>query len=94
MFVNTSGWWSCGGVCLLALLAGIWSVPIPDVQGQDKKPSRKSSKAGKKPSANTKGLDAKADQLQTSFTKDAEDLAGQYYEAGTSKRPSRCSKPC
>jgi len=73
-----------GAVCLVVALAILWSSPIPSVRGQDKsKLSKKSSKGGKsRPQANTKNLDIKADQLASSFTRDAEELAGQYAEAG------------
>lgn len=73
-----------GVVCLAAVLATISISSIPNVSGQEKsKSSKKSSKTGKsRPSANTKNLDIKADQLASSFTRDAEELAGQYADAG------------
>ncbi len=74
-------WWG-GALCLAAVLAAVWSLPHADVHGQDKKPARKTARGGKKSAANTKGLDAKADQLQSSFTREAEELAGQYFDAG------------
>jgi hypothetical protein len=79
---NSDRLWVGSVVCLTALLAAVWVASVPVVHGQEKKAGKKSSKGGRKPAANTKGLDAKADQLQTSFTKEAEDLAGQYYDAG------------
>ncbi len=76
--------WTAITVSLAALLAAVWVAPVPIVHGQDKsKTVKKSAKAGRgKPLANTKSLDVKADQIQTSFTREAEDLAGQYYDAG------------
>ena len=73
-----------GAICLVAVLASVWISPIPAVRGQEKsKSSKKSSKGGKsRPQANTKNLDIKADQLASSFTRDAEELAGQYADAG------------
>src|SRR5437868_3375028 len=73
-----------GTICLAAAMATEWISPTPAVRGQDKsKSSKKSNKAGKaRPQANTKNLDIKADQLASSFTRDAEELAGQYAEAG------------
>ncbi len=74
---------SAGTVLLLAVLVATWLSPVPAAQGQEKKSSKKSAKGGKvKPLANTKNLDMKADQLQSSFTRDAEELAGQYADAG------------
>ncbi len=76
--------WAGITVSLAALLAMVWVAPVPTVQGQDKsKTTKKSGKGGRgKPLANTKSLDLKADQIQASFTKEAEDLASQYYDAG------------
>src|SRR6516165_3500983 len=81
---NFSKTWAALIVCLAALLATVWTAPVPRVLGQDKsKSAKKSVKGGKgKPLGNTKNLDVKADQIQASFTKEAEDLAGQYYDAG------------
>ncbi|MGE5195044.1 MAG: hypothetical protein ACM3U2_21330 [Deltaproteobacteria bacterium] len=81
---NFSTAWVGITVCLAALLAAVWVAPVPAVHGQDKsKLAKKSAKGGRgKPVANTKSLDVKADQIQTSFTKEAEELAGQYYDAG------------
>jgi hypothetical protein len=74
---------ACGAVCLAAFLAALWVASGPVVHGQDKKASKKSGKPERiKPQANTKGLDAQADKLQSTFSRDAEDLAGQYYKAG------------
>lgn len=54
-------------------------------QGQDKsKTSKSSSSKSKKKGAvaNVTGLDARAELAQTTFIKEAEDLAGQYADAG------------
>ncbi len=73
-----------GAICLAAAVATVWIALVPDVQGQDKsKSSKKPVKGTKaKPLGNTKNLDIKADQLASSFSRDAEELAGQYFEAG------------
>ncbi len=73
-----------GVLCLAAALAMVAISSIPDAQGQDKSKSAKKSTKGAKtrPVGNTKNLDIKADQLSSSFTRDAEELAGQYAEAG------------
>jgi hypothetical protein len=69
---------------LAVVISGAWISPFSMAHGQEKsKSSKKPSKVGKaRPLANTKNLDIKADQLQSSFTRDAEELAGQYLEAG------------
>ncbi len=74
----------CAAVCLAAVGAVVRIPVVTSVQGQDKsKPSKKPSKGARgKVQANTKGLDIKADQLQASFAREAEDLANQYIEAG------------
>jgi hypothetical protein len=69
-------------VFLTALFVAAWVAPVPVVHGQDKSKSKRPAKTGKTKLANTKSLDTKADQIQASFTKDAEELAGQYYDAG------------
>lgn len=77
----------------VALVAGVGAMlafggrnlPIGDaVYAQDKgKASKKGAKpARNKPLANTKNIDVRADQLQSTFVKDSEDLAAQYMEAG------------
>jgi hypothetical protein len=73
-----------GALCLAAVLATVWVSSVPCASGQDKsKSAKKSSKAGKtRPSGNTKNLDIEADKLASSFTRDAEELAGKYAEAG------------
>jgi hypothetical protein len=73
----------CAALCS-AFVVGVMMSPVAtSVQGQDKsKSSKKSAKGRKGPQANTKALDIKTDQLQSSFTRDAEDLAMQYIEAG------------
>jgi len=74
-----------GTICLAAALTIAWIASIPDARGQDKsKSSKKSNKGGGKarPLANTKNLDIEADKLASSFTRDAEELAGKYAEAG------------
>jgi hypothetical protein len=59
------------------------SVPTSAHAQEKSKAAKKANKGTKpKPAANTKSLDAKAEQLQSSFTREAEDLATQYAEAG------------
>lgn len=66
----------------LGLIVAGASIPTSGfVQGQDKSKSKKSSKR-KGPQANTKSLDIRADQIQSGFARDAEELAEQYIEAG------------
>src|SRR5262249_541252 len=77
-----NGLWACVTFFLMALLVAAWIAPVPPVHGQDKSKPKKPAKAAKTKLANTKSLDVKADQIQASFTKEAEDLAGQYYDAG------------
>lgn len=69
---------------LVVLATAAWLNPLTPAQGQDKSKSTRKSGKGTKPrtSANTKNLDIKADQLQSAFTRDAEELAGQYADAG------------
>jgi hypothetical protein len=71
-------------LCLVAALATVWISPIPDVQGQEKsKTAKKPGKTSKsRPTGNTKNLDIEADKLASTFTRDAEELAGKYAEAG------------
>jgi hypothetical protein len=70
-------------ICLAAAWTMVSILSIPDARGQEKSKSKKPAKGAKaKPMANTKNLDIKADQLASSFTRDAEELAGQYAEAG------------
>src|SRR6185295_11438734 len=73
-----SRYWAGAAVCLAALVAAVWAVQPPAVHGQEKsKAAKKPAKGTRtKPLANTKNLDVKADQIQSSFTKEAEDLAG------------------
>lgn len=53
------------------------------VHAQGTKSSRKSTRpTRKRPLANTQSLDVRADQLQTSFVKEAEELASDYVDAG------------
>jgi hypothetical protein len=75
---------AAGTICLAALMAVGWLAPSRPIHAQDKSKSmKKSSKPGRvKPQANTKNLDTKADQIQSSFARDAEELAGQYVDAG------------
>jgi hypothetical protein len=83
--MRTSGrWLAAGTICLAALAAAAWLSHGSRVLGQEKsKSAKKTTKPGKvKPLGNTKNLDIKADQLQSSFSRDAEELAGQYAEAG------------
>ena len=73
-----------GALCLASALATGWISSIPDVQGQEKsKTAKKTGKTSKaRPTGNTKNLDIEADKLASSFTRDAEELAGKYAEAG------------
>lgn len=81
-------WTAIGAVCAVAIGVIFGTGPSAPVHGQDKskttgkKPAGKSPKISTKPIANTQTLDVKAQQIQNSFVKDAEDLAGQYMEAG------------
>ncbi len=78
-----SSHWAWGAVCMAALLTAAGIAPYPVVQGQEKKASKKATKGDRaKTPGNTKGLDVQADKLQTSFTREAEDLASQYFKAG------------
>jgi hypothetical protein len=80
--------WLWGPIALAALLAGAWIAPFPPfsaspASGQDKSKSKKAGKASRaKAPANTKALDIQADQVQATYTKEAEELAGKYYDAG------------
>jgi len=82
--MNSGKWLAAGTICLAVILAATWIAPAPPAHGQDKtKSAKKGTKPAKaKPLGNTKNLDIKADQLQSSFSRDAEELAGQYAEAG------------
>jgi hypothetical protein len=83
--MSSSGrWLTAGTICLVYGASAIWISPGPLAEGQEKsKTAKKTTKPGKtKPLGNTKNLDIKADQLQSSFSRDAEELAGQYAEAG------------
>jgi hypothetical protein len=77
-----------GPIVLAPLLAVLWvapvaPVPVSSATAQDKSKSKKSSKGGRgKAPGNTKALDLQADQVQSTFTKEAEELAGKYYDAG------------
>ena len=79
-----------GRIWLVVAVAGLGitfvfsSALVPQATGQDKsKAGKKITKGGKaRPPANTKNLDIKADQLASSFTRDAEELASQYIDAG------------
>jgi len=62
-----------GGVMALAVALLV----LPEVLGQQQK------KAAPKRTANTQLLDVKAQRLQNDFTKQAEDLASEYFEAGS-----------
>src|SRR6267154_4714125 len=79
-----SRWAAWGTVCLSVIVAGAWLTQAPLLHGQDKsKTAKKPSKGARtKPLANTKGLDVQAEKIQSSFARDAEELAGQYVEAG------------
>jgi hypothetical protein len=73
-----------GSVCLAVVMAAAWVTQPPALFGQDKSKSAKKPSKGMraKPLANTKGLDIQAEKIQSSFARDAEELAGQYVEAG------------
>ena len=70
-----------GGCVLLAVLASVVPVTNPAAQGQTSKTTKPSTSA-KKPAVSTKQLDIKSEQMQSAFIKEAEDLAGQYFDAG------------
>jgi hypothetical protein len=77
-----------GPIVLAPLLAIVWIAPLPPipispVSGQDKSKPKKPAKGsrGKAP-GNTKALDIQADQVQATYTKEAEELAGKYFDAG------------
>jgi hypothetical protein len=80
----TSRWVAWGTICLAAIVAAAWSRQPPALHAQDKsKTAKKPSKPVRtKPLANTKGLDMQAEKIQSSFARDAEELAGQYIDAG------------
>jgi hypothetical protein len=73
-----------GMVCLAGIVAVAWSTQPLSLHAQDKsKTAKKPSKPVRtKPLANTRGLDMQAEKIQSSFARDAEELAGQYVEAG------------
>lgn len=76
------GW---GAVCLSPILLALWMSPEPLVHGQENKsksPKKTAKGAKARPLANTKGLDIKAEQISAEFVKNAEELAGQYFDAG------------
>ena len=75
---------TCGAFCLATIVAAAWIIPPPYLHGQDKaKTAKKSAKGMRaKPLANTKGLDLQAEKIQSTYARDAEELAGQYVEAG------------
>src|SRR5438477_12609838 len=79
-----SRWVAWGTVCLAAIVAAAWLTQPRALHAQDKsKMAKKPSKGTRtKPLANTKGLDVQAEKIQSSFARDAEELAGQYVEAG------------
>src|SRR5262245_39376356 len=81
---NSRRFWAGTALCLAVLMTAARVGQSSVVHGQDKsKAAKKSAKGGRaKPLANTKSLDVKADQIQSSFAKEAEDLAGQYFDAG------------
>ncbi|MFN0053762.1 MAG: hypothetical protein ACKV0T_16395 [Planctomycetales bacterium] len=77
--------WSVVSVLALGTVSINLSSPLRGTaQAQDKgKPAKKGSKsAASKPIANTKSLDIRAEQVQSAFVKDAEELATSYLEAG------------
>lgn len=70
-----------GVIVELCLLSSAATGPA---QAQDKgKSSKKPGKTSRnKPIANTKNIDVRADQVQSAFIKDSEELAAQYVDAG------------
>jgi hypothetical protein len=65
----------------------LWFLCLPaavSLRAQEKgKASKKGGKTSRtKPLANTKSLDVRAEQVQTAFVKESEDLASQYMDAG------------
>lgn len=69
-----SGLFVCGVIAATGLL-------YSTADGQTSSKGSKKSTT-KKPVANTAGLDGRAERLQSTFVKDAEDLAGEYFDAG------------
>lgn len=71
---------------LLSLIAvsGVMASAMFWYSSADGQTSSKGSKkpTAKKPVADTSGLDGRADRLQNSFLKEAQDLANEYFEAG------------
>jgi hypothetical protein len=68
-----AGCWLSAQTCLILSTTSAW--------GQDRK-AKSSTKSKTKKTANTSSLDAKANEIQTGFIKNAEELANDYYEAG------------
>ncbi|MBI5757789.1 MAG: hypothetical protein HZA46_04650 [Planctomycetales bacterium] len=66
------------------LVCGVIAATVLLYSSADGQTSSKGSKksGSKKPVANTAGLDGRAERLQTTFVKDAEDLASEYFDAG------------
>jgi hypothetical protein len=65
--------WLAAGTCLIVSSTSAWA--------QDTK-KKASTKTKSKKVGNTTALDAKANEIQSGFIKNAEDLAGDYFEAG------------
>jgi hypothetical protein len=68
----------------LTLVSAVLAGSVAIYSTADGQTSSKSSKKSgtKKPVANVKGLDVRADQLQSTFVKETEDLANEYFDAG------------
>lgn len=64
------------------LLGTVCGILFPWGEGAAHGQSSKKGAKSKKPIANVQNLDLRATQMQTSFVKEAEDLAGQYADAG------------
>ncbi|MDB5391640.1 MAG: hypothetical protein JWM11_7286 [Planctomycetaceae bacterium] len=69
-----AGCWLTAQTCLILTITPAWG------QERKSKPAGKTSKTKK--AGNTSALDVKANEIQSGFIKNAEDLANDYYEAG------------
>lgn len=68
--------------CLLGVLTAFVPSFEPAAQGQTDKSKSAKSASKKKTVVNTQSLDVKAGQIQSTFVKETEDLANQYFDAG------------